>query len=170
MDRLHQLSVNGACTIKRCRTFNFKVTNANFEINLHVSIISKFAESFQQSAFNSWAVINTCILITAHELKTLWKELSRNFEIMPTRRFISKFTFETLKFKVRQFLIMLTPLTDSWWSLSISVWSKGNFNWSQVQLVYWFSLKKQRAKYVRRATWPIDVANWLCQGTSFQLC
>ena len=110
--------------------------------------------------YNSWAVINTWILITAHELKILCWKLSTNFEIMLTRRFISKFTFETLKLKVRHFLIMLTPLTDSWWSLSISVWSKGNFNWSHVQLVYWFSLKKQRAKYVRIATWlRVDLSN-----------
>ena len=55
----------------------------------------------------------------------------------------------------------------NWWSLSTILSSKKNFNWSHVHLVYWFSLKKQRAKYVRRATWPSAVANWLCQGTTF---
>ena len=106
------------------------------------------------------------VLITARELKKLRRKFSTNFEIMLTRRFISKFTFETSKLKVRQLLIVLTPLTGSWWSLSIILWSKGNFSWSHVQLAYWFSLHKQREKYVRRATWPIDVANWLCQGTA----
>ena len=68
MDRLHQLSVNGVSMIKNCRTFNSKVSNVNFEINLRVSIISKFGESFQQNVFNSWAVINMHVLITANEL------------------------------------------------------------------------------------------------------
>ena len=58
MDGLHQLSVNGVSMIKSYRTFNLKVSNVNFEIILRVSIISKFGESFQQSVFNSWAVIN----------------------------------------------------------------------------------------------------------------
>ena len=68
MDRLHQRSVNSVSTIKSCRAFNLEVSNANFEINLRVSIISKFGESFQQSVFNSWAVINMHVLITDHEL------------------------------------------------------------------------------------------------------
>ena len=68
MDRLHQLSVNGVSMIKNCRTFNFNVSNVNFEINLRVGIISKFRESSFQSVFNSWAVINMHVLITAHEL------------------------------------------------------------------------------------------------------
>ena len=74
MDRLHQLSVNGVSMIKNCRTFNFNVSNVNFEINLRVSTIAKVVESFQQSVFNSWAVINMHVLITAHELKTLLKK------------------------------------------------------------------------------------------------
>ena len=68
---------------------------------------------FSNKVLNSWAVINMHVLITAHELKTLCWKLSTNFEIMLTRRFISKFAFDTLKLKVRQLLIVLTPLTGS---------------------------------------------------------
>ena len=87
---------------------------------------------FVDEVFNSWAVINMHVLITAHahELKTLRRKFSTNFEIMLTRGFISKFAFETSKLKARQLLIVLAPLTDSRWSLSIILWyrSKGNFN------------------------------------------
>ena len=37
-------------------------------LNLRVSTISKFGENCQQSVFNSWAVINMHVLITAHGL------------------------------------------------------------------------------------------------------
>ena len=81
MDRLHQLSVNGVSMIKNCRTFNFNVSNANFEINLRVGIISKFRESSFQSVFNSWAVINMHVLITAHELYIYYNFVNKTIHI-----------------------------------------------------------------------------------------
>ena len=83
MDRLHQLSVNGVSMIKKCRTFNFNVSNVNFEINLRVGIISKFRESSFQSVFNSWAVINMHVLITAHELYIYYNFVNKTIHINP---------------------------------------------------------------------------------------
>ena len=83
MDRLHQLSVNGVSMIKNCRTFNFNVSNVNFEINLRVGIISKFRERSFQSVFNSWAVINMHVLITAHELYIYYNFVNKTIHINP---------------------------------------------------------------------------------------
>ena len=83
MDRLHQLSVNGVSMIKNCRTFNFNVSNVNFEINLRVGIISKFRESSFQSVFNSWAVINMHVLITAHELYIYYNFVNKTIHLTP---------------------------------------------------------------------------------------
>ena len=85
MDRLHQLSVNGVSMIKSCLAFNLEVPNVNFEINLRVSIISKFVESFQQSVFNSWAVINMHVLITAHELYMYYNFVKKTIHRNPLR-------------------------------------------------------------------------------------
>ena len=47
------------------------------------------------------------LLITADELKILRRMFPTNFE---TRRFISNITFGTSKLKLRQLLIVLTPI------------------------------------------------------------
>ena len=52
------------------------------------------------------------VLITADELKKFQRVSSTNSEILLTRSFISAFTFGTWKWKVRQLLIMLTPIDE----------------------------------------------------------
>ena len=63
------------------KNFNDTLENISENFGLHKTVVrerfprklqlsEEFVESFKQSAFNSWAVINTCILITAHELTT----------------------------------------------------------------------------------------------------